>query len=287
MSCIATHSFWSMLISGLWCRTLHTRHNTGVLKSFMATSDEKRQNHRFPFLLRVEYPGGQEYFTEWTENLSAGGLFVRTERCFRRGETIKLALSFPGLLEPVEIEGRVAWVRAVGPVQAGGIGVEVTNETGRRRLVDLALRAADPDSLAVANLFRVLIVEDNPRVIRSYERVLKHATRLAGGRVELLFAVNGHEAVNVLAQEKANLVITDIYMPILDGFGLVETLRKNPKTINIPIIMISGGRADERQRAEELGVSAFLHKPVQFGQLLETIVFLAASPEPDGSSDDS
>ncbi|MFC1611230.1 TIGR02266 family protein [Myxococcota bacterium] len=244
----------------------------------MNQNPQRRSFQRFPYVLRVDYPDRQEFFSEWTENLSAGGLFVRTERLCEPGRTIALSLSFPGLLEPVEIVGRVAWVREAGPIQAGGLGVEVTNEAGRRRLADLALRASTPEKLAVNEPFRVLVVEDNPRVTRSYERVLKHAATVAGGRVEMEFASDGHSALAIVSEQHVDLIITDIYMPIMDGFALIEQLRSEANTRDLPVIVITGGRADERQRAEALGVRAFLNKPVQFGQLLETIIFLVGVP---------
>jgi CheY-like chemotaxis protein len=62
---------------------------------------------------------------------------------------------------------------------------------------------------------------------------------------------------------------------VMDGFTLIERLRDEPELSTIPVIIITGGRADERERAERMGVSAFLHKPVQFGEILETIIWLA------------
>ncbi|MBI3179528.1 MAG: TIGR02266 family protein [Deltaproteobacteria bacterium] len=227
-------------------------------------------------MLRVDYGDQQGFYSEWTENLSAGGLFVRTERTFQMGEEVTLHLSFPGLMQPLEVTGKVAWVRARSAIQAAGVGVEVTSDRGRRKLTELALAASKPAALTRPQPYRVVVVEDNTRVTRSYERVLQHLALRTGGRIQVSFAENGLTAIEHINKQGADLVVTDIYMPVMDGFQMIEQLRHRHATRDIPVIVITGGRSGERERAEALGVQAFLHKPIQFGQFLETIVCLVA-----------
>ena len=239
-------------------------------------SDNKRRHPRFPLQLHVEYQRGTDYVFEWTENLSEGGFFIRTEQAFPQGSALELTLSFPGLLEPVNVEGRVAWIRAPSLSQCGGVGVEVDNEGGRRRLADLALRAADRERGKTCS-FSVLIVEDNERIVRSYERVLNHIAQTTEGQVKIHFAPKAHSALNQLKNHAVDLVITDIYMPIMDGLTLIENIRKQDFTRNLPVIVVTSGTGDERERAAKLGVRAFLRKPVQFSHILQTIVALATA----------
>ena len=100
----------------------------------MSSDEDKRESLRIPFILRVDYPD-RNTFTDATENLSKGGLFIQTETKLPIGTKVPLSLSFPGLLDPIEIVGRVAWVR---PEQAGGrgagIGIAVDAEDHRKRL---------------------------------------------------------------------------------------------------------------------------------------------------------
>ncbi len=241
-----------------------------------ADSTQRRQYPRFELVLRVEYGDDRGFYSEWTENLSAGGLFVRTERMFQIGEPVTLQLSFPGLLQPLEISGKVAWLRSRTPIQAAGVGVEVTNERGRRKLAELALAASKPVALTRPEPYRVVVVEDNTRVTRSYERVLQHLALRTGGRVQVDFAENGLAAIEIIDKQGADLVVTDVYMPVMDGFQMIERLRAGAATRDLPVIVITGGRSGERERAQALGVRAFLHKPIQFGQFLETIVCLVA-----------
>lgn len=236
--------------------------------------DQRRQHQRVDLVLRVEYADAQNYFAEWTENLSAGGLFVRTERMFEKGDSVQLLLSFPGLLSPAAVEGHVVWIRAATQLLPRGVGVEVVGDNARRRLAELAALALQPVEAHQADLFTLLIVEDNIQIAQSYERVVQRLRTLTDKRVEVVFATNGYEALEALQKQPINLVLTDVYMPVMDGLALLEHMKGAPQMRNIPVIVASGGHDDIRIRAERLGAQAFLHKPVQFGQILETVVRL-------------
>jgi CheY-like chemotaxis protein len=122
--------------------------------------------------------------------------------------------------------------------------------------------------------FRVLIVEDNPHIIEMYSYVLKKlAAGDLGGKVpfEVHFAPDGHHALTQLAEKRFSLVMTDLYMPVLDGFGLVTRIRQDPKLKSIPVVVISAGGRDAQERALQLGVEVYLRKPVRFADVLETV----------------
>ena len=87
-----------------------------------------------PLVLRVRFPD-QSRMTEVTENLSRGGIFVQTERTFTQGQQVGLALSFPGLLDPVEVVGTVAWVRPGSPESPGGVGIRVVREQDQQEAI--------------------------------------------------------------------------------------------------------------------------------------------------------
>ncbi|WP_044183705.1 response regulator [Hyalangium minutum] len=122
--------------------------------------------------------------------------------------------------------------------------------------------------------YRVLIVEDNPHIIEMYAYVLK---KLASGELagkvplEVHFAPDGHHALALLHEQRFSLVMTDLYMPVMDGFALVERIREEENLRNIPIIAISAGGKEAQDRAMQLGVDIFLRKPVRFVEVLETV----------------
>ena len=246
----------------------------------MAPESDQRDSTRVPFILRVDYPD-KKTFSDATENLSHGGLFIQTDNKLTIGQKVPLALSFPGLLDPVEIVGRVAWVR---PEQAGGrgagVGIAVDSEDHRKhleKLLSVEAQSADGTVAPPAGGFRVLIVEDNPHIIEMYSYVLKKlaANELKGTvPLEVHFAADGHNAINQLMSSRFNLVMTDLYMPVMDGFQLLEKIRAEPSLAKLPVVAISAGGRDAQDRALKLGVDIFLRKPVKFAEVLETVKHL-------------
>jgi uncharacterized protein (TIGR02266 family) len=246
----------------------------------MAGADDRRDGDRVPFVLRVDYKDKRQWLGA-TENLSRGGLFLQTDLDFTLGTRVPLVLSFPGLLDPVEIEGEVTWVRGASAEGGRGVGVRVDNEEERKRLVQLltatqTTAASSGEATLPPEGFRVLIVEDNPHIIEMYSYVLKKlaAGDLAGKvPLEVHFASDGHHALKLLKEGRFNLVMTDLYMPVMDGFVLIEKIRGSEEAglSKIPVIAISAGGKEAQERAMQLGVDIYLRKPVRFTEVLETV----------------
>ncbi len=234
---------------------------------------DRRLEPRHGFALHVSYGDRGRFLGDWTENVSTGGLFVRTEEPFRIGDPVRLRLSFPGLLDAVEVEGLVAWIRPAAGETPRGVGVRVEGEADRRRLTELALLAAR-QAETPARDYAVLVVEDNPHMGRVYERVLKRIADSSGHRIGLRLAANGHEALRELASRPADLLLTDLYMPVMDGFALIEEVRKQSKLERMAILVATAADDDEYERLSSLAVDAVARKPLQFGQVFETIVRL-------------
>jgi uncharacterized protein (TIGR02266 family) len=238
----------------------------------MSADKERRRDPRVPLLLRVDCAGASPSFREVTENLSAGGLFLRTERALRAGERLPLRIDFPGLLDPIAIEVEVVRLRAPGPHGPAGAAVRIPADRveDRRRLEALAVASADERTARRA--FRVLVVEDNPHVVVMYEYALRKIRSGEGVDVTVEFAANGHDALARLGgPPRVDLVMADLYMPVMDGFALVERIRADAAIASTPILVISAGAADARARALALGVDVYLQKPVQFSDVIGTV----------------
>lgn len=124
---------------------------------------------------------------------------------------------------------------------------------------------------------RVLIVEDNPHIIEMYSYVLKKlaaAEAKTATSIEVQFAADGHAALSMLRESRFNLVMTDLLMPVMDGYELIEKLRADASLATIPVVAISGGGSEARDRAIALGVNVFLKKPVRFGEVMDTVKLL-------------
>ncbi len=111
----------------------------------------------------------------------------------------------------------------------------------------------------------VLLVDDN-QDMREYVR------SLLATRFEVIATGNGKTALEEVARRAPDLVLTDVMMPELDGFGLLTALRKNPATAIIPIIMLSA-RAGEEARIEgvESGADDYLTKPFTARELVARV----------------
>jgi DNA-binding response OmpR family regulator len=91
---------------------------------------------------------------------------------------------------------------------------------------------------------RILIVDDN-------SDMREYLTRILGIKWNIETAPHGDAALELLREKQIDLVITDLMMPRLDGYGLVETLRADPLLQNIPIIILSA-RSGTTTRVEGL-----------------------------------
>ena len=112
----------------------------------------------------------------------------------------------------------------------------------------------------------VLVVDDSITVRRVTQRLLKRE----GFRVAL--ANDGLHALEVLAQEKPTVVLSDIEMPRMDGFDLVRNIRNDAQLRDLPVIMITSRIAQKhRDHALELGVDHYLGKPYSEDELLALI----------------
>jgi uncharacterized protein (TIGR02266 family) len=236
---------------------------------------EKRRDPRVPLVLRVHYPGMQQAVRDVTENVSAGGLFIRTDRDLREGDRVPLQVSFPGLLEPVEFEVEVVRRRAAGPDQPRGVAVKIPADhvEDRQKLARIA-ESARPGQGKARRTYRVLVVEDNARIVEMYQFALRKLRTEGedGVDVAVEYAPNGHEALARLVEPPPiDLVMADLYMPIMDGFALVERMRADPALAATPIVIISAGGPDARDRVAELGIDVFLQKPVQFADIISTV----------------
>lgn len=112
---------------------------------------------------------------------------------------------------------------------------------------------------------RVLIVEDNPD-LRAY------AERLLGGSYAVETAEDGAEALEIARRDPPDLVLTDVVMPRLDGFGLLRELRRDERTRAVPVLMLSA-RAEESSRVEglESGADDYIVKPFSAKELVARV----------------
>ncbi|HEU0034228.1 MAG TPA: response regulator [Kofleriaceae bacterium] len=240
----------------------------------VADGEEKRRDVREPVVLFVEYEGADDLVGDFTENLSSGGTFVATNRELPIGTQVQLVLSFPGLLEPIAIEGTVRWTRVGGNVGDAGAGIEFAPGPARDQLESVVDRIRARDPKTVSRLFRVLVVEDNRHVAELIQEGLRGSTRRDfGGGVSFVFrnAEDGRAAIEILRKETFDALIIDVYLPILDGPKVIAHARTELGLSALPIIAVSAGGDSARRQALDAGANIFLDKPMRLRQVIDTI----------------
>lgn len=118
---------------------------------------------------------------------------------------------------------------------------------------------------------RALVVDDSLTMRKVLARLLERAG------FEVLTAKDGMDAMQLLQDSTPDVILTDIEMPRMDGFGLSRNIRDDVRTAKTPLIMISSRTADKHQNAaREIGVDAFFGKPVQDEDLINKVNELIA-----------
>ncbi len=123
----------------------------------------------------------------------------------------------------------------------------------------------------------ILVVEDVPNI----RDLLEVTLSFKGYPVRT--AVNGQDALKKIAEERPALIISDIMMPIMDGFGLAQRIRSDPELKGIPLILISATYVspDDKKFARRLGAVRFLEKPVDTDEFLLTVAEILTQGPPE------
>lgn len=112
----------------------------------------------------------------------------------------------------------------------------------------------------------VLIVDDAGDI----REMVKFVLESRGYRV--LEAVNGQEALKIAQKECPHLILMDLNMPVLDGFGAARGIRELTRMCDVPIVAVSAHNTiDHRAKASAAGFNDYLTKPINFVQMFDLI----------------
>ncbi len=112
----------------------------------------------------------------------------------------------------------------------------------------------------------ILVADDNPNIVR----VIQVSLELEG--YQTILAYDGEEALEKAIQHQPCLIILDLLMPKKNGWQVLERLKINPVTSNIPVIVLTAmGQKEDQKKGWELGVSDYITKPFNPMRLLEVV----------------
>jgi CheY-like chemotaxis protein len=100
---------------------------------------------------------------------------------------------------------------------------------------------------------------------------------LATEQYDVMEAGNGRDCLKLAVQSPPDLILIDLSMPVLDGWGLFRALQADQRTSHIPCIAITAHSETDRDRAIKSGFKAYLTKPFRTAELLGTIRDLLAT----------
>ncbi|MGH8727444.1 MAG: response regulator [Burkholderiales bacterium] len=121
-------------------------------------------------------------------------------------------------------------------------------------------------------MFKILYVEDNEDNVALLKTWLELESDL-----ETIVATDGAQGVQLAVREAPDLVLMDLYLPVMDGFEAIRLIKANSATRRIPIVALSAHTmAEDRAKAYAAGCDDFETKPIVFTRLLDKIRRLLA-----------
>ena len=134
-----------------------------------------------------------------------------------------------------------------------------------------SLRGRDESMSAIANEFRVLVVEDDPRSREFYETALRQEGYAAVG------VRSGREALDTLKSQSVHFVLLDILMEEMDGIETVRRIREDLQRKELPVCMITASMDMEKVvHSFECGANGYIVKPFDLDELVRKIEELRA-----------
>jgi CheY-like chemotaxis protein len=126
----------------------------------------------------------------------------------------------------------------------------------------------------------ILVVDDEPLIAMALEAALEDAG------YEVVTAANGRQGLERLAEARADLVLLDMMMPVMNGPAMLAAMVAQPELAGIPVIILSSLPA-ETIRDRTSGVAAIIRKPYTIDQVLGEIAKALGEKEPGTSAKDT
>lgn len=130
--------------------------------------------------------------------------------------------------------------------------------------------------------YNILIVDDS----KSMRQILRKILAVSGFKLgECLEASNGEEALSILEDNWVDLILSDIHMPVMDGFGLLRNLKKNNDWSDLPVVLVTTESNEDRiQEAISLGARGYIRKPFKPEEIRAHLNEIIGESDGDGNA---
>ena len=119
---------------------------------------------------------------------------------------------------------------------------------------------------SIMNNYKILVVDDVPINNLLVEKMLAHF------KFNMRTATNGKECMDAVEEEKPNLILLDLMMPIMDGFEVLKEIKSNPDLADIKIVVLSALNTNEDiVKAYNMGANDFITKPIILEKLVNSV----------------
>jgi DNA-binding response OmpR family regulator len=113
---------------------------------------------------------------------------------------------------------------------------------------------------------RILVIDDEPNIVQTLQ------DRLEMNEYDVITAGNGKEGLMMALEQKPDVILLDVIMPIMDGHEMLEALRKQPEGDYPSVIMLTArSQTQDIARANACGIDDYIVKPFDLSELLEKI----------------
>ncbi len=238
---------------------------------------ERRDSKRYNLILKADITYQDRKITEYIEDISIGGCFISTGLDIPLSEKINIELSFPSIVDKLVLDGVVVWKRTPMPRKniRGGIGIRFDiSPQVRKRLEQFILPLMEERGglPPVGRPFKIIIAEDNPHILGMYRYGIQRLAKydLPSDKMILISEVTEAKDVEeIIFREEFDLLILDFYIPMFSGDEVIKRLRSSG--VEKPILVISGGGEEGRERALAAGADMYLDKPITVNDLIANI----------------
>jgi len=232
------------------------------------------------FILRAEIVTAQGTIVSYGYDLAPSSVFVVTDWSASFGTRVRVRLSLPRTVEPVELGAHIAELRASGaPGELAGVRLELEAEASHVGLSGLLAVASTQPRTDTPATYRALVVEDNSLT----RDVIIYRARAFFGDIAIDEAETAERAWELLDSHRYDVVLVDHYLPTADGASLISRLRADRRLRGTLVVAISAGGRVAREAALLAGADLFVDKPLVFKDLFRTLQILAQTAPTDST----